>query len=86
MGITRRALGVVAEKNLLKLVLTNKHTSLQVVNNKSGDTFLQARRGASGGPRALPRRLRPDAQPLPECCHGRHAVAMHARADCSDQI
>ena len=44
MGVTRRAVGLVAEKNLLKLVLTNRHTAVQVVNNRSGDTFLQASR------------------------------------------
>ena len=46
MGISRRFLKLVAEKNLLKLVLTNRQTTLQVVHNRSGNVFLQARRAA----------------------------------------
>jgi hypothetical protein len=79
MGITRRALGVVAEKNLLKLVLTNKHTSLQVVNNRSGDTFLQARHGASGGARAQARRRAASHSPRPGVL-ARSACGADARA------
>ena len=33
---------VIAEKNLLKIVLSNKHVSLQVVNNRTGHIFLWA--------------------------------------------
>ena len=32
----------IAEKNLLKIHLSNKHITLQILNNRSGNIFLQA--------------------------------------------
>ncbi|KAL1522920.1 hypothetical protein AB1Y20_017885 [Prymnesium parvum] len=43
----------IAEKNLLKIILSNRHVTLQAVNNKSGHTFCHA---SSIGP-ALAARL-----------------------------
>jgi len=83
MGIGIRALGLVAEKNLLKLLFTNKHVSLQVVHNHSGNAWVQAsidpQRRAASFPRTVAQHDGA-VHPAPSHCVRVHGTALQTGA------